>query len=361
MTRIASISLGVIGLATAVAAGFVVTGWSAGVPLLFADTVDPLNDPADADADGISNGDERRLYNTNPYSSDTDSDGYLDRAEIDGGYDPLVAASDMLDVDGDGLTGADEAKYGTNPSIPDTDGDGTPDGVEIVQGSDPGRASIDSIPEYLGVNVPEERDPAFYPPIQPTDLQMIESVANASSLESFQQSLTPLLGGAQPTAEVVVRDIPITIGTRSDKAFVIAYFNTVALTFAQHSPVLTVEELSQLASSINLRDQQQRSDYANRSEAVLQAFQAIEVPNEPEIIAVHKETLQLLDVTNRMMQQLAQLDIESPDALPEMMRLLSHTQAVQSKLQSDLLPRIQGLADRYGYAIPTSLNSVLGN
>src|SRR5436190_1922420 len=42
---------------------------------------------------------------------------------------PRTAPPD--DVDGDGLTDAQEAAAGTNPNNPDTDGDGLKDGMEV--------------------------------------------------------------------------------------------------------------------------------------------------------------------------------------------------------------------------------------
>lgn len=43
----------------------------------------------DTDKDGLTDYDELYIYKTSPYLPDTDSDGYLDKQEIDGGYDPL--------------------------------------------------------------------------------------------------------------------------------------------------------------------------------------------------------------------------------------------------------------------------------
>lgn len=43
---------------------------------------------ADSDSDGISNYDEQYIYETDSESTDTDGDGYSDRAEISTGFDP---------------------------------------------------------------------------------------------------------------------------------------------------------------------------------------------------------------------------------------------------------------------------------
>lgn len=49
----------------------------------------------DSDLDGISDYDERTLYGTNPYSADTDGDGFNDGAEVEQGYDPLDAKREV--------------------------------------------------------------------------------------------------------------------------------------------------------------------------------------------------------------------------------------------------------------------------
>ena len=52
---------------------------------------DPNN--ADTDGDGISDGDEVRMYKTNPNLRDTDGDGASDKFEIEQGSDPTLASS----------------------------------------------------------------------------------------------------------------------------------------------------------------------------------------------------------------------------------------------------------------------------
>ncbi len=48
-----------------------------------------------------------------------------------------LVAPGAVDIDGDGLTNADETARGTDPVNPDTDGDGFSDGLEALFGSDP--------------------------------------------------------------------------------------------------------------------------------------------------------------------------------------------------------------------------------
>lgn len=83
-------------------------------------TVAPtVADPtADDDGDGLSNGDEIDLYNTDPALTDTDGDGLDDGEELD--------------------------VYGTEPTYADTDLDGVNDGEEVSKGTDPLRFPVTS-------------------------------------------------------------------------------------------------------------------------------------------------------------------------------------------------------------------------
>jgi outer membrane protein OmpA-like peptidoglycan-associated protein len=98
------------------------------------------NDP-DTDGDKLSDGDEVRKYRTNPLRSDTDGDGLSDGDEV------LKYKTDptRYDTDGDGLQDADEInKYMTDPLRPDTDGDGLSDGDEVTKfKSDPLKVDSD--------------------------------------------------------------------------------------------------------------------------------------------------------------------------------------------------------------------------
>lgn len=49
-------------------------------------------EPIDSDSDGLTDMDEINIYNSNPYSPDTDGDGYLDGNEVKYKFDPNVKA-----------------------------------------------------------------------------------------------------------------------------------------------------------------------------------------------------------------------------------------------------------------------------
>jgi hypothetical protein len=107
-------------------------------------TLDPM---ADADGDGLLNGDETGVWSTNPSDSDSDNDGYSDYSEVvdfqtnpnDPNDKPSIATTTQppADNDGDGLTNAEEQQLGTNLNSGDSDGDGISDGGEVLQGTDP--------------------------------------------------------------------------------------------------------------------------------------------------------------------------------------------------------------------------------
>ncbi|MDF3042625.1 MAG: outer membrane protein OmpA, partial [Thermomicrobiales bacterium] len=94
----------------------------------------------DIDGDGLSDADEA-AYGSDPLNRDYDADGLIDGEEVYAhGTDPL-----NNDSDGDGLLDGEEVyQYGTSPLAPDTDGDGMGDSDEIfVYGTSPGAYDTD--------------------------------------------------------------------------------------------------------------------------------------------------------------------------------------------------------------------------
>ena len=124
---------------------------------------------ADSDADGISDGDEINLYNTNALATDTDNDGISDGDEIN----VYGTSPNLADSDKDGLSDYEEIyTYQTNPINTDSDGDGLGDGWEQIHGFDPlvdsGQASQDNdidgltnIEEYAANTDPNRVDTDF--------------------------------------------------------------------------------------------------------------------------------------------------------------------------------------------------------
>ena len=82
----------------------------------------------DTDGDGLSDGEEVNIYETDPVRKDTDDDGLSDLEEL------MVYHTDpnKADSDGDGLSDIDELnQFGTSPVKDDTDDDGLTDDMEI--------------------------------------------------------------------------------------------------------------------------------------------------------------------------------------------------------------------------------------
>ncbi|HUR25954.1 MAG TPA: hypothetical protein VM327_08090, partial [Candidatus Thermoplasmatota archaeon] len=106
------------------------------------------------DLDDLRDGDELKLFGTNPLKSDTDGDGltdsydtpyreYLGELQWWNGiganavwqdYDQDQTANNLLDPDSDndGLDDGFEFRHGTSPATPDSDGDGLSDRDEMV-------------------------------------------------------------------------------------------------------------------------------------------------------------------------------------------------------------------------------------
>ncbi|PKN54954.1 MAG: hypothetical protein CVU56_23750 [Deltaproteobacteria bacterium HGW-Deltaproteobacteria-14] len=134
----------------------------------------------DSDGDGLTDAAEAAL-GTDPATAASDgADGYSDLFEVrlaQAGFDPrdpaLPAApcDDLADLDGDGLSGCEEAFLGTGVRAPDSDGDGMLDGLELALGTDPtvadGQRDLDfdqvsNHDELLGATDPLTPDADLY-------------------------------------------------------------------------------------------------------------------------------------------------------------------------------------------------------
>ncbi len=98
-------------------------------------TVQPAT-PHDLDGDGLSNAEEEKI-GTLAENADTDGDLLTDGFEARGNLNPLQKDDPLADPDGDGLSNLQESIYGSWPLIGDSDGDGVLDGREVAAGRSP--------------------------------------------------------------------------------------------------------------------------------------------------------------------------------------------------------------------------------
>ena len=147
----------------------------------------------DFDNDGLSNGAEILIANTDPTSRDSDGDGILDGME---------------DTDADGLTDAQEIAAGTDLTKIDSDGDGLDDATEIATGSNPsdpasgttGLASSAVVSGFNALTIPAPAsisdvtttsDPVSFGNFSPIAAPATVTTTTASPPASFQNQTTP--------------------------------------------------------------------------------------------------------------------------------------------------------------------------
>jgi eukaryotic-like serine/threonine-protein kinase len=147
---------------------------------------------ADTDGDGLTDGQEVRIYNTNPLNPDTDNDGLLDGDEINlYGTDPL-----NRDTDGDGLGDARELERGTDPTLRDTDGDGIPDDRDTCQNATnlgygfdaqgcPNPVPTSPPPTAFPTSTPTSPPPGITPPVLIITLPVLTLLPPVGAPEDF--------------------------------------------------------------------------------------------------------------------------------------------------------------------------------
>ena len=117
------------------------------------------NNLPDADADGVPDEDEIKIYKTDPAKFDSDNDSYGDGEELRNGYSPLSSKRIKLedsDYDNDGLSDRMELNFQTDLTNPDTDGDGYKDGEEIKAGYNPKTAGGVKLSKRIEVNTKKQ-------------------------------------------------------------------------------------------------------------------------------------------------------------------------------------------------------------
>lgn len=109
----------------------------------------------DSDNDGLTDYEEKAIYQTFWYDNDTDDDGFMDGNEVANGYSPKHPLLKMMeaDSDNDGLNDEWEIKLGTNLMIRDTDKDSFLDGTEVYFGFSPTNPNPIQTDKRIEVNI----------------------------------------------------------------------------------------------------------------------------------------------------------------------------------------------------------------
>ncbi|MFA6307559.1 MAG: L,D-transpeptidase family protein [Patescibacteria group bacterium] len=110
----------------------------------------------DSDGDSLSDHDELNIYFTDPYSPDTDGDGYDDGLEIKLGYSPRYGENKKLiqvDSDNDYLNDKWELVLGTGLINPDSDGDLYLDGTEVAASYNPLNKNLEKLEKLIKVDI----------------------------------------------------------------------------------------------------------------------------------------------------------------------------------------------------------------
>jgi hypothetical protein len=142
----------------------------------------------DADLDGLSNSNEVNVYHTDPTKSDTDGDLLTDGDEVNTyKTDPL-----LKDTDGDTLNDGDEVlNHGSDPLDSDSDDDSLPDGDEVnVHGTDPTDADTDDDLLGDGIEVTYGTNPLVSDTdgdglLDGQDVEFIQNAVQSLPLSSF--------------------------------------------------------------------------------------------------------------------------------------------------------------------------------
>jgi len=109
----------------------------------------------DTDNDGLTDYEEKAVYQTFWNDKDSDDDGYDDGLEVENNYSPKQKGLKMYqaDTDNDGLNDAWEIKLGTNLMVRDTDEDGYLDGTEVYNSYSPTDPNSKLIEKRIEVNI----------------------------------------------------------------------------------------------------------------------------------------------------------------------------------------------------------------
>lgn len=280
-----------------------------------ADFSEVVSGNIDSDGDGLLDNEENKL-GTNIYNKDTDGDGFDDGEEVKLGHDPLrIQVGDNIDTDGDGLTGEDERKYGTNPNLADTDFDGFDDGQEIASGNDPLKANLS---DYIALNAVANsidevnlNEGETVIEVESEDIQQINYLENALSSDNiytFQENMVSYINSdgdiEKVSGEIALPEITdesIKIGSSGSDANN-NYSNDIKNIFSQNVSVF--DNYSENSISVNNEGLDLISEFTLFIQNTAYQIKETEVPNDPELIKLHKNLIAALIQSDGLLQDI---------------------------------------------------------
>lgn len=269
----------------------------------------------DSDGDGLLDSEEYKL-GTNIYNKDTDGDGFNDAEEVRLGYDPLeVQTGKNIDTDGDGLTGEDEQKYGTNPNLADTDFDGFDDGEEIASGNDPLKANLS---DYIALNAVanstdeiDQNEGETVIEVENEDRQQInylEDALSSDNIYTFQENMVGYINSDGDVEKVSgeialpeISDESIRIGSSGGDANS-NYSKRIESIFSQNVSVF--DNYSENSVSLSNEGLDLFSEFTLFIQNTTYQVKETEVPNDPELIKLHKNLIAALIKSNGLLQDI---------------------------------------------------------
>lgn len=283
-----------------------------------------INDNIDTDGDGLLDREENTL-GTNIYDKDTDKDGFEDGEEVQKGYNPLRAETDInVDVDGDGLIGKDEEKYGTDPKLKDTDFDGFTDGEEVASGNDPLKSNLSDMAVISALSDYEESDIGDDNVIDVTSedyekIGYLEDAFSSQDIYSLQDSMSDYIeaeSGAQTIEGELtlpeISDEDINIGSDSSQESMQNYINSLGDIFYQNLGAESSIGSYDLTSDTSAIGAGTITQFSLSISNILERTQSLSVPDEENLVDIHKNLLASLTKSNSLIDQIIE-DSNSSD------------------------------------------------
>ena len=296
----------------------------------------------DSDQDGLTN-QEEKMIGTDPYKSDTDSDGYSDGAEVQSGYNPLKPAPGDKLFPGQNITSSNSAAENSSSSTSGASADGnsgeqgTSSGTDLASlsanllgsldasaldsqttdatSTDPNNLTSQVINNFMQLTLDktqDQTDTSSSLSYSTDDISQI--IENSLSSTDISKDL-PVISDSDIKLLPPVEGKNLTVDEKKakEKAQIQKYLASMAFIFATNAPFPVTDtsnflstlqsEQSTVLSALTSGNQTKMDDYAERSSAAISQIKEVEVPDVMKDL--HKSALQLSLYTLEFKDKLA--------------------------------------------------------